>query len=84
MKLLRCGNKGSEKAAALDKNGVIRDLSSLVKDFDVNNLDIYTPDSKLCKKYSEKFPIVYGYGHLELYKKILRFYKNNRFNVLFG
>lgn len=39
MKLLRCGNKGSEKAAALDKNGVIRDLSSFVKDFDVNNIN---------------------------------------------
>ena len=48
----------------------------------VNKLDIYTPDPKLCKKYSEKFPIIYGFGHLELYKKILRFYKNNRFNVL--
>ncbi|MAJ23684.1 MAG: 2-hydroxyhepta-2,4-diene-1,7-dioate isomerase [Candidatus Pelagibacter sp. TMED64] len=42
MKLLRCGNKGSEKAAALDKNGVIRDLSSLVKDFDVNNINFET------------------------------------------
>ena len=29
MKLLRCGTKkGSEKPAALDKNGKIRDLSS--------------------------------------------------------
>ena len=33
MKLLRYGNKGSEKPAALDKNGKIRDLSSHIKDF---------------------------------------------------
>ena len=36
----------------------------------VNKLEIYTPNSKLCKKNSENFPIVYGYGHLEVYKKI--------------
>ena len=38
MKLLRCGKKGSEKPAALDKNGKIRDLSSHVSDFDPENL----------------------------------------------
>ncbi len=48
----------------------------------VNNLDIYTPDDKMCKKYSEKFPIVYGFGHLELYKKILKFYKNRKSKVI--
>ena len=42
MKLLRCGNKGSEKPAALDKNGVIRDLSSSVSDFDPENLNFQT------------------------------------------
>ena len=39
MKLLRCGKKGSEKPAALDKNKKIRDLSSHVKDFDPENLN---------------------------------------------
>ena len=48
----------------------------------VNNLEIYTPDPKMCKKQSEDFPIVYGFGHLELYKKILKFYKNNKLKVI--
>jgi predicted dehydrogenase len=48
----------------------------------VNNLEIYTPNPKMCKKYSEKFPIVYGFGHLELYKKILSFYKNKKNKVI--
>ena len=38
MKLLRCGKTGSEKPAALDKNGKIRDLSSCVVDFDTKIL----------------------------------------------
>ena len=42
MKLLRCGNKGAEKPAALDKNGKIRDLSSCVADFDPENLNFET------------------------------------------
>ena len=32
MKLLRVGQKGSEKPAVLDKDGKIRDISSHVKD----------------------------------------------------
>jgi 2-keto-4-pentenoate hydratase/2-oxohepta-3-ene-1,7-dioic acid hydratase in catechol pathway len=39
MKLLRCGVKGNEKPAAIDKKGGIRDLSSIVKDFDSKNLN---------------------------------------------
>jgi len=39
MKLLRCGNRGYEKPAVLDKNKKIRDLSSIVKDFDSENLN---------------------------------------------
>ena len=39
MKLLRCGNRGHEKPAVLDKNKKIRDLSSIVKDFDSENLN---------------------------------------------
>ena len=42
MKLLRCGKKGGEKTAALDKNGKIRDLSSHVNDFDSKNLNFKT------------------------------------------
>ena len=34
MKLLRVGEFGKEKPAALDKNGKIRDLSKHIKDFD--------------------------------------------------
>ena len=42
MKLLRCGNKGSEKPAALDKKGKIRDLSSSIRDLDPENLNFET------------------------------------------
>ena len=38
MKLLRVGEKGKEKPAILDKNNKIRDLSSLIKDFNPDNL----------------------------------------------
>ena len=39
MKLLRYGNKGTEKPGALDKNGIIRDLSSHIFDFEPKNLN---------------------------------------------
>ena len=39
MKLLRVGQKGKEKPAALDKNGKIRDLSSNIKDLNPKNLN---------------------------------------------
>ena len=42
MKLLRVGEKGKEKPAILDINNVIRDLSSIIKDFDPENLKIDT------------------------------------------
>ncbi len=42
MKLLRVGEKGKEKPAILDINNVIRDLSSIIKDFDSENLKIDT------------------------------------------
>ena len=38
MKLLRLGNKGKEKPAALDTNSKIRDLSSVIKDLTPDNL----------------------------------------------
>ncbi len=40
MKLLRVGEKGKEKPAILDSNNLIRDLSSIIKDFDSDNLKI--------------------------------------------
>ena len=42
MKLLRVGEKGREKPAILDINNVTRDLSSIIKDFDPENLKIDT------------------------------------------
>ena len=55
MKLLRCGNKGSEKPAALDKKGKIRDLSSSIRDLDSENLNFETL-SKLKKINLESLP----------------------------
>jgi 2-keto-4-pentenoate hydratase/2-oxohepta-3-ene-1,7-dioic acid hydratase in catechol pathway len=42
MKLLRYGNKGREKPAALDKDGKIRDLSFHIDDFNSENLNFET------------------------------------------
>ena len=42
MKLLRLGEKGEEKPAALDKNGKLRDISSLVKDLNPEFLNFET------------------------------------------
>ena len=42
MKLLRVGQKGNEKPAALDKEGKIRDISSHVKDFNPDNVNFET------------------------------------------
>jgi len=39
MKLLRVGNKGTEKPALLDKNGKIRDISSHIKDLNPDYLN---------------------------------------------
>ena len=55
MKLLRCGNKGSEKPAVLDKKGKIRDLSSSIRDLDPENLNFETL-SKLKKINLESLP----------------------------
>ena len=55
MKLLRCGNKGSEKPAALDKEGKIRDLSSSIRDLDPENLNFETL-SELKKINLESLP----------------------------
>ena len=57
MKLLRCGNKGKEVPAALDKNGKIRDLSSHVSDFNPETLNFKTL-TKLKKIDFETLPEV--------------------------
>ena len=57
MKLLRCGNKGKEIPAALDKNGKIRDLSSHVSDFNPETLNFETL-AKLKKIDFETLPEV--------------------------
>lgn len=55
MKLLRCGNKGNERPAALDKNGKFRDLSSIIKDFDPDSLNFNTLN-KIKKMNLESMP----------------------------
>ena len=42
MKLLRIGEKGKEKPAALDKDGKIRDISSHIKDLNPHHLNFET------------------------------------------
>ena len=42
MKLLRVGQKGSEKPAVLDKDGKIRDISSHIKDLNPDHLNFET------------------------------------------
>ena len=39
MKLLRIGSNGNEKPAALDKNGKIRDISSILSDLEPRTLN---------------------------------------------
>ena len=55
MKLLRVGNKGTEKPALLDKNGKIRDISSHIKDLNPDNLN-FENISKLKNIDLEKLP----------------------------
>ena len=55
MKLLRVGNKGTEKPALLDKNGKIRDISSHIKDLNPDNLN-FEKISKLKNIDLEKLP----------------------------
>jgi 2-keto-4-pentenoate hydratase/2-oxohepta-3-ene-1,7-dioic acid hydratase in catechol pathway len=55
MRLLRVGNLGQEKPAALDKNGKIRDLSQHIKDLDHSTLNFQTL-AKLQKVNLESLP----------------------------
>ena len=38
----------------------------------VNELQIFTPKKNDCKKFSEKIPNSYGFGHIQLYKDIAK------------
>ena len=55
MKLLRCGNIGKEKPAALDKSGKIRDISSYIDDFNAENINFLNLE-KLKKIDLKKLP----------------------------
>jgi len=55
MKFLRCGVKGQEKPAVLDKNGNIKDLSSYISDFDPESLNLINLE-KLRKINLNKLP----------------------------
>ena len=55
MKLLRYGDVGKEKPAALDKSGKIRDLTSYIDDFNPKNINFLNLE-KLKKINLEKLP----------------------------
>ena len=59
MKFLRVGIKGKEKPATLDKNGKIRELSSIIKDFTPENLT-HSTFQKLKGLELEKLPELQG------------------------
>ena len=55
MRLLRCGNIGNEKPAALDKSGKIRDISSYIDDLNPENINF--SNLEILKKIDlEKLP----------------------------
>ena len=48
----------------------------------LNELQIYSPNQKLCKINSEKIPTAYGFGHFSFYRDIKNhFSKSNKFPV---
>ena len=50
----------------------------------VNELQIFSPKPKECKKFSQKIPDAYGFGHYDLYKDIAKDkLKRKKFNVDF-
>tara|TARA_B100002003_G_C14100841_1_gene529429 strand:- start:286 stop:1131 length:846 start_codon:yes stop_codon:yes gene_type:complete len=57
MKILRCGDKGKEIPAVLDKSGNIRNLSSYISDFNPKNLNFDNLE-KLKKIDLYKLPII--------------------------
>tara|TARA_Y100000815_G_scaffold235246_1_gene227779 strand:- start:186 stop:1025 length:840 start_codon:yes stop_codon:yes gene_type:complete len=59
MKLLRCGSAGKEIPAVLDKNGIIRNLSTIIPDLTPNTLNKSTIE-KIKKKNLSKLPEIKG------------------------
>ena len=59
MKLLRCGSAGKEMPAILDKNGIIRNLSTIIPDLTPNTLNKSTIE-KIKKKNLSKLPEIKG------------------------
>ena len=55
MKLLRVGDKHKEKPAIIDNDGIIRDLSSVIKDFNPNTINQDTFE-KIKKEKIKKLP----------------------------
>ena len=55
MKFLRCGSVGEEVPAALDKNGIIRDLSAIISDLSPDTINKSTIE-KIEKKDLSKLP----------------------------
>ncbi len=50
----------------------------------LNELQIYSPNQKLCKVHSEKIPTPYGYGHFSFYRDIKNYFlKLKNFPVSF-
>ncbi len=44
----------------------------------VNQIILYTPNPKICNKFSEKIPDAYGFGHYELYNQIYKSISKNK------
>jgi len=42
----------------------------------LNELQIYSPNQKLCKINSEKIPTAYGFGHFSFYKDVKSYFSN--------
>ena len=59
MKLLRCESAGKEMPAVLDKNGIIRNLSTIIPDLTPNTLNKSTIE-KIKKKDLSKLPEIKG------------------------
>jgi len=57
MKFLRVGNKGKEKPAVIEKNGIIRDISTFIQDLNPENLTFETI-SKIKKINLQNLPEV--------------------------
>jgi len=45
----------------------------------VNELQTFSPKKKDCKIYSEKIPNAYGFGHIQIYKNIIKSFEKKGF-----